>query len=226
MVALPEGVSGFDITCGPNPVIISVGPGCVTGLGRTIDFPGGTINLHSGVALAGRDDSPPGGGWVYLYLLQHKRSQTRTCLVMSSSPVTPVLVSRCFRGIKWSYLVGAWPLGGIRGTRVGGLFSFQHPQLVEVEVAGPVQLDTPGISLRERVVVMVMDKTGHGTSVFDGDLVDPPDPPVGPIHTPVGGPPSTAVGTVVAVEGRVVLMMDLADSGMAEVDLYLCGVHL
>ncbi len=76
---------------------------------------------------------------------------------------------------------------------------------------------------------MVVDRTGHGVSVFDGDLVDVPDPAVGRVHTPSsngGGPPVVARGTVVAVEGRVYCVQDLAGSGRSKADLYLCGVHL
>jgi len=205
-----------------------VGPGRVYDGGKVADFLGGPLHLHAGIALGGRDDSPKEGDWTYVWLLQHKWASTRVSLALSSSPVEPTLVSKCFRGIgKW-WLVGVWPIG-TSGTLMNQVFRFQRPCPAPL-TEGVVQLPTPGISTREVVDLMLVDRSGHGAAVFDGDLVDVPEKPVGPLYTPSngigGGPPMVVTGTVVAVEGRVFCVLDHAGSKRAQVDLYLRAIHL
>jgi hypothetical protein len=212
----------------PQRDLLMIGPGTVLDGGKSATYLGGPLHLNAGIALGGRDDTPKEGNWAYIWLIQHRWAPTRVSLVLSSSPVEPVLVSKCFKGISRWWLVGVFPIGA-QGTVEGRVFRFRRPCPVPIS-DGPVQLPTPGVSTRELVEVMVVDRSGHGVSVFDGDLVEVPDPPVAPVHTPSngigGGPPVVSRGAVVAVEGRVYVVQDLAGSGRAEAQLFLCGVHL
>jgi hypothetical protein len=221
-------IDGFRMNSGTHPHEVVVGPGQVIDGKHSVTFQGGWLNLNAGIALAGRDDTPSEGGWAYIWLLQHKRRQGSS-LVLSSNPVEPVLVSKCFRCICRWWLVGVWPIG-MEGTLIERQFRFQHPQKLRLSSGSAVQLPVPGIEPRELVELMVVDRSGHGVSVFDGDLVEVPEKAVGQLHTPSngigGGPAVVAKGMVVAMEGRVVVVQDLAGSGNARADLYLCGVHL
>lgn len=196
--------------------------------GRAFTSPGTTIHLEAGPALGGWDDSPKEGDWVFLWLLLHKRRQG-TSLVLSSNHLQPAFISRCFRPVSRWWLVGFFPIGAM-GTMQDRVFRFQRPCPVPDISDGLVQLLTPGTRIREVVELMLVDRSGHGASVFDGDLVEVPRDRMGPLHTPSngigGGPPMVSQGTLVAVEGRVYCVLDLAGSKRAQVELYLLGVHL